>query len=85
MKKVKFLLPVVAIMFAVIGVFATGNSELLVTDNVTTQTSSPCTLDGTCSGTAGNCQLNTGVIFYKIVTGSPTTCSVQSTAGLFSE
>jgi hypothetical protein len=84
MKTVKFLLPVMALLFAIVGVFATDSSKLLV-QNVTA-TQSNCTLDGTCDQGAGNCQLtsDSNIKFYVRNAGPPVTCTVQST-GKFAE
>jgi hypothetical protein len=87
MKKVKFLLPVVAVVFAVAGVFATGNSGLTLAEVDVTATQSTCPIDGKCSNTGSpNCQINsTGLQFYVRVPGEPSaTCAVAAT-GLFHE
>jgi hypothetical protein len=84
MKTVKFILPVVAIMAAVAGVFATSNSDLTPPDfrDVTALSSSPCTLDGTCdvNVTTKLCKLASGQTFREISGGA---CSSTITVGAF--
>jgi hypothetical protein len=75
MKTVKFILPVVAIMAAVAGVFATENTAPVVTlRDVTALQVSPCTQDGTCDidQTTFNCKLASGTQFYRIQSGACT-------------
>jgi hypothetical protein len=84
MKTVKFILPVVAIMAAVAGVFATGNSALVLPTNVTANnSSSSCIKDGTCDQaiTTKKCQLASGVLFQQYV--SATSCTSTISVGAF--
>jgi hypothetical protein len=84
MKKVRMILPVAAILLAVVGVFATGSAKLSLIENVAV-ISGDCSVDGTCSQTTSAlCQLqsNPAVKFMKLP-GTPV-CSIQST-GTFTE
>jgi hypothetical protein len=82
MKKIKFILPVVAIVFAVVGVFATDNStSALTAQNVTLgqENSTPnCIKDGTCSNTGSpTCVTASGLILKVRVDAE--SCSANST------
>lgn len=84
MKTLKFILPVVAIMAAVAGVFATGNSAPVATyKNVTALSSYPCTIDGTCDIDQSTklCKLVSGTQFREVE--SNTVCSSVVTYGAF--
>jgi hypothetical protein len=83
MKKLKLILPVAAILFAVAGVFATGNVALVEQVKYTTTVS--CIADGVCSQTtAATCTWasDPSKTFVKI--SGPTPCAGEST-GLFTE
>lgn len=80
MKKVKFILPLLAIAFAVVGVFATGNSTPVggavdVTLGYLKTPTANCIFDGTCtnSGTPATCVTSSGLIL-KII-ASAESCS----------
>lgn len=69
MKKVKFILPLLAIVFAVAGVFATGNSNpaggaVDVTLGYLKTPTANCVFDGTCTntGTPTTCVTSSGLI-----------------------
>jgi hypothetical protein len=84
MKKVKFILPLVAVLFAVVGVFATESSKLALVDvDVTANAVASCIKDGVCNQSSPSipCQLTSTplVKFYKT-----SDCSTQAT-GLFIE
>jgi hypothetical protein len=84
MKTVKFILPVVAIMVAVAGVFATENSAPAVDlVDVTARSSATCIIDGTCDIdiTTKKCKLASGVQFQEYI--SSTSCSNPVLVGAF--
>jgi hypothetical protein len=85
MKKVMMALPVVAIMFAVAGAFATNFSPAVVTPTpVTSITVDPCTRIGFCDTTVPNvlCATNSGVstVYERI---SSTSCATPLVNGKF--
>jgi len=83
MKKVRFALPVVAVMFAVAGVFATGNSRIdVLTVDVHASSQSGCAIDGTCNDqVSGSCTLVSGATFKRVI--DPVTCTNIYSSGKF--
>lgn len=80
MKKLKFFVPVLALLLAVIGVFATfaygtkGVDMRLV--NVTANQTG-CSTDGKCSGSGSTCQVGSCVLYVRVA-GEPVTCQVPA-------
>jgi hypothetical protein len=69
MKKVKFILPTMAIVFAVVGVSATGNSKSAlapVNVSLVKRIPPPCIKDGTCSNVGATCATASGIGLWKI-------------------
>jgi len=67
MKKVRFILPAVAIMIAVAGVFATGSAKSAVANVDVSAVLNSCNVDGQCTNvtTPPTCQITSaGVTFY---------------------
>jgi hypothetical protein len=78
MKKVKFVLPVVAVMFAVAGVFATGNSVSPATSVDVVAPGGTCVRDGSCSNTGSPaCQLPSAT--FTFIEKNGLTCSGNAT------
>jgi hypothetical protein len=80
MKKVKLILPIAAIMFAVAGVFATGNASLLLTDIQVTDDPENCPVYGLCDDTiGGNCKItSTNTQLYRTIEN----CQIAATGRL---
>lgn len=86
MKKMKFLLPIVAIMFAVAGVFATEKNSLSPTLSIIDNTlinASSCPKDGTCDTSVPTvlCRLASGS--WLNVRVSATVCPSSQVWGKF--
>jgi hypothetical protein len=83
MKKIKSILPAVAIMFAVAGVFATENSTPPTTPVDVTlghYLNTPnCIKEGHCTNVgAMTCRTNGGLTLRVITAGFPVTCAVDA-------
>lgn len=78
MKKVKFALPMLAVMFAVVGALATGFSTLPLTVKPVVVNTSTCDQTGTCNdqNSSANCTTSGGSNLFERV--SATSCSVQA-------
>lgn len=83
MKTLKFILPVVAIMAAVAGVFATSSAPVVTLVDVTALSATPCTKDGQCDTdvTTKKCQLASGTQFRQRI--SAASCSSVISVGAF--
>lgn len=73
MKKVRVILPAIAILFAVVGAFATVASPMVLQNIEVSLTQSPCDVDGVCNTdvTGTTCDASAGSTLYIVSATTP--------------